>query len=786
MSGEASDPPVFDEAGAASPRPSARSASASASASAAASASASAAASPVAGAGRGAENPAASRRYGYRDLIEEAEEVSSMSSGISPRGASLQTREPLDLKEATNTFRSYGRRYGTAATLRKQGVAPYERGYGVVDDLPSRLAFEQLNTLSGITAKMQRAILHNKEAFQRRVAVTYKLTLRQTFIAWQAAVAATAAREGRVAQAQARLARSLLSRRFFAWRYVAGLTDPTIRMKNKAKILLARGIRRRVFGEWFAYVQEESYRDEKKRLERAFKGMQHVRRGCYARMVAIFAKQRLWRATTHWSRWAAHSASKRRAEETALTHLNRTLARKTFAAFRSDLAWKHWKKDALDVHGETIAKLRSFVLRGALVGWKAEAKRLRGKAEREVRATRHRETAAARLHLAAWSFAAASARHFRVLSRQWQRRKISKAFWAWIDVQSRQAERDIAVLRRNASIRRRKLADAFYAFCDAIVDAKNVREGTTPEAMEATIAQLMQDNAKLRAENARYAKFVDTSDLGRGRMRELSDAVTTLQSEKNELKDLVGLLRQDYEAMSRGEGPMAGAGGGPLAGGGGGYQQRQRVATESALQRNKMLVKGGSSFNALIRALKQDLVDSRRPKVKMGDENLLYEVDRLSLDEVTVMPDGELKVKAIPNPNQRDQQEIIRYKTKPRKPPEPAFVPTGGRSKKLGSQTLISSALTKLSTEELGKLEKYLEQQQKDDATAREGRERERRRQRRAQASSSSLTARPPAPQARTSLGAESAGEDPGDQAGGPSTSSASGRGKAPLVVPTE
>ena len=45
--------------------------------------------------------------------------------------------------------------------------------------------------------------------------------------------------------------------------------------------------------------------------------------------------------------------------------------------------------------------------------------------------------------------------------------------------------------------------------------------------------------------------------------------------------------------------------------------------------------------------------------------------------EVAVMPDGELKVKAIPNPNQRDQQEIIRYKTKPRKPPEPAFVPTG-------------------------------------------------------------------------------------------------------------
>ena len=30
---------------------------------------------------------------------------------------------------------------------------------------------------------------------------------------------------------------------------------------------------------------------------------------------------------------------------------------------------------------------------------------------------------------------------------------------------------------------------------------------------------------------------------------------------------------------------------------------------DQVVQRNKMLVKGGSSFNALIRALKQDLVD---------------------------------------------------------------------------------------------------------------------------------------------------------------------------------
>ena len=83
-------------------------------------------------------------------------------------------------------------------------------------------------------------------------------------------------------------------------------------------------------------------------------------------------------------------------------------------------------------------------------------------------------------------------------------------------------------------------------------------------------------------------------------------------------------------------------------------------------------------------------------------------MDRLSLDEVTVLPDGEIKVKAVP----LQREEVLRYKPKPaatRRKQEPAYVPTGGRSVKLGSQTAITSALKKLSKGELGKLEKYLD-----------------------------------------------------------------------------
>lgn len=44
--------------------------------------------------------------------------------------------------------------------------------------------------------------------------------------------------------------------------------------------------------------------------------------------------------------------------------------------------------------------------------------------------------------------------------------------------------------------------------------------------------------------------------------------------------------------------------------------------------RNCLLVKGGSSFNALVRALKQDLIDSG---TAAKDPALLYQIDKVRL-----------------------------------------------------------------------------------------------------------------------------------------------------------
>ncbi len=45
--------------------------------------------------------------------------------------------------------------------------------------------------------------------------------------------------------------------------------------------------------------------------------------------------------------------------------------------------------------------------------------------------------------------------------------------------------------------------------------------------------------------------------------------------------------------------------------------------------RNRMLVRGASSFNGLVRAMKQDLVEGKTPHSALRDPKLLYQVDKV-------------------------------------------------------------------------------------------------------------------------------------------------------------
>lgn len=59
--------------------------------------------------------------------------------------------------------------------------------------------------------------------------------------------------------------------------------------------------------------------------------------------------------------------------------------------------------------------------------------------------------------------------------------------------------------------------------------------------------------------------------------------------------------------------------------------------------RNRMLIKGGSSFNALVRALKQDVVTGAAPSTTASDR-LMYEVDKVRIHAGAANPVMQPKV----------------------------------------------------------------------------------------------------------------------------------------------
>jgi hypothetical protein len=165
------------------------------------------------------------------------------------------------------------------------------------------------------------------------------------------------------------------------------------------------------------------------------------------------------------------------------------------------------------------------------------------------------------------------------------------------------------------------------------------------------LGRLAAENEHLNADNDRLCRVIDSGDWGRQRVQELLQAGRVLQEERDALARLVGGLQQGGGGGGSGAAAavlqdatnsptVAGAGllqhycispAGIHPSGGGliAASPCSRPASPgaaSAAARNKLLVRNGSSFNALVRALKQDLVTSgalqRSPAV-------VYEVDKV-------------------------------------------------------------------------------------------------------------------------------------------------------------
>jgi len=111
------------------------------------------------------------------------------------------------------------------------GVAPH--AMGLADDLAARLAFESLNSLSGMACKVQETIEHNKRAFANQIAIVDKQIMQKALFAWKTHHYGKRANVDKMRRAMNRIMRGCLARAFYAWRDQFKEKDKNRAMRQK-------------------------------------------------------------------------------------------------------------------------------------------------------------------------------------------------------------------------------------------------------------------------------------------------------------------------------------------------------------------------------------------------------------------------------------------------------------------------------------------------------------------------------------------------------------------------
>lgn len=176
-----------------------------------------------------------------------------------------------------------------------------------------------------------------------------------------------------------------------------------------------------------------------------------------------------------------------------------------------------------------------------------------------------------------------------------------------------------------------KSSQAFVAWSRLVRWLRDDKNRAEMEASRGRLGLLEGEHARLYEDNRRMAGIIDSGEWGRARVQELQQAGAVLSGEREALVSLLGRLRREYvstaERAARQDEEMR--------------VLKDNMLNVSAPQRNKLIVRGASNFNAMQRAIRQDAVDQARP------DFLARAKQHFTLDSVSIFPDGEMHVQPV-------------------------------------------------------------------------------------------------------------------------------------------
>ncbi|XP_024528492.1 uncharacterized protein LOC9633539 [Selaginella moellendorffii] len=482
-------------------------------------------------------------------------------------------------------------------------------------ELPMQLAYDELEDLAANTERVKSVIEKNMTLLTVQMRKRNFRYYKSAFLAWIFYVQRKLARRVAMRNARDYALRRRLGRAFDAWHICWLRMHKFKKLQLSAQNLLRRHSLKRIWRAWSSLVKKRLREDEKRWREKQLVRDLNVRqRGC--------VRQR------------------------AVNAIKRRRLHQAFFAF----------KIGLEILKDTRSRRNHIFYivtrRKVAVGFKLWERYPR-KRERDLRVIQRRQRRVAQDCIWTWDDETSFLKFRR---RRMRRCRLSIAFEMWRLFISRKMKYDTIATRiirarlkryftdlreicleeiwkrRTCERARRKCTHLRTRwFFEAWITYMQIQLQERSYQIEEYAAVLENENQKTRSECDRMGRIIDTGEWDQQRIVELDQASLILNGEKEALLKLAARLEGEHkEAMD--------------------YQRRQEQEINTLknemlgcnyLRKNKLLVKGASSFNSVLRAVKSEAIkEGVNPEV-------VKSIDEKCMDQVIVFPDGDLRVRPI-------------------------------------------------------------------------------------------------------------------------------------------
>lgn len=139
-----------------------------------------------------------------------------------------------------------------------------------------------------------------------------------------------------------------------------------------------------------------------------------------------------------------------------------------------------------------------------------------------------------------------------------------------------------------------RMAFAFEGWVEALRDDWMDNAENDRQSLQKRVQELEEEKARLERDNERFVRLIDSGQWGKGRVEEIVKAGEAMRKEREEMQSLLNQLRKDYDTLQkRRESQDEEI-----------NSLKERLMSGNFMQRNKMLVRGASQYNASNRAAK--------------------------------------------------------------------------------------------------------------------------------------------------------------------------------------